>query len=184
MNTIYIGRRFPRRRFPGRRYPGRRWPRHERARMDPRWVVVLGAMLALFAASFAIGHATKGGSARAEAASSGPLSPAVASVPARLASAPALGLGAPVVVRPVHHAKAQPAGQAVSAPAQPLSGEAPRQQAPVSRPVQSAPAPAPRPEPAPVVRPPAPKPAPVHTSAPATHSAPSPSGGGSFESSG
>jgi hypothetical protein len=177
MNTIYIGRR-----FPGRRYPGRRWPRPERARTDPRWVVVLGAMLALFASSFAFGHATRGGSAtRAEAASSVPSSPAVASVPVGLASAPALGLGAPVVVRPVHHVKAQ---AVVSAAAQPLSGEAPRQQAPVSRPVQSAPAPAPRPEPAPVVRPPAAKPAPVQKSAPARHSAPSPSGGGSFESSG
>jgi ribonuclease E len=162
----------------------RRWPRRERARIDPRWVVILGAMLALFVASFAIGHATKSASApHVEASSSLSATPAVASVPVRLSTAPALGIGAPVVARPVHHKKAQPAAQAVSSPAQPLSGETPRQQAPVAQPVVSAPAPAPRPAPAPVATP-APKPAPVHTSAPAAHPKPSSSGGGSFESSG
>ena len=161
----------------------RRWPRRERARIDPRWVVALGAMLALFVGSFVLGDATKSASApHTEASSSLSVTPAVASIPVHLSTAPALGVGAPVVARPVYHKKSQPAAQPVSSP---LSAAAPHQETPVSQPVQSAPAPAPRPAPAPVAAPPAAKPAPVHTSTPSSgRSKPSSSGGGSFESSG
>jgi uncharacterized membrane protein YgcG len=175
--------------------PVERWAPAETSRVhtDPRLVIAVAVVCAVFVCFFAIGRATDAGRvARSEAPSALPVARAGAAIPVGLGSAPPLDAGA--------------AGSPASPPSQPSSAPAPSAAAqPLARqafpaPVQlSQPAPsisaAPRPTSAPAPAP-APSPAPTRSlptsespgsggaSSGSGASTPSASGGGSFESSG
>lgn len=159
-------------------------------RLDPRALIAVASMFAVFGGFFAIGRATNAGSAsasRAEAPSSLPVASGTgtAAIPTRLVGAPP-EISSAVVVHERPHPRIQPVSvNAAPVPAQAFSPAAAR--APLSSsqlaptPTQSAPAASPAPAPTPS--------APVRESRPSSErSAPSgggkPSGGGSFESSG
>jgi uncharacterized membrane protein YgcG len=160
------------------------WPPERRARLDPRLLVAVAVLAAVFGVFFAIGRA---GSRTSPSRTELPALPAVVSggapIPVGLATAPPLDTGVAGLPRP---RPAAAAPQSAAAPAQaPAAAPAP------VRLVQQAPA-KPTPPPAPT---PAPAPAPARpvasggggsggSSGSAAHGGQSGSGGGSFDSSG
>lgn len=180
-------------------------PYRARTRIGRRGYAALALMAAVFACFFAIGRATgAGGSSAAQTQPSLPVASASAAIPEHLGSTAPIDVGVlappPAPARATgsssSHAAAAAAPAAVNPPRR-LVSDAPVVRAPT--PV-TAPAPVPAPvrvaapvhTPAPVGAPTPQRLAPVNqapapsrrSSAPATHSAPSEGGGGSFDSSG
>lgn len=155
-------------------------------RVDRRWLILVGAACAVFAASFAAGRVTRYGDS---AVSSGARPAAEKLTAASVAAAipPALSAAAPIELPPVPHRKPQ---RRLGAPAASSSpGTSAQRVSPAPSNTVSAPSPTPVQTTAPTpvrTTTPAPPPAPARRPAPAPRHRPSrgASGGGSFESSG